>query len=105
MSKKKEISKESYKSFFNKPLMNMAIGSYKGEVFQYVSRENCIVTSKQGELLYKEDLRSNATVIVATNKHFIFVKSNLLPKTIECFPNQPEEWVQELLGSSISPEV
>lgn len=99
MSKKKEESKESDKSFLSKPLVDMAMGSYKGEMFQYIAKADCIITSSKGVALYKKDLASDGRIIVATDNHFVFVRTSLLPDIIDCFPDQPEEWVKELLGS------
>jgi hypothetical protein len=98
MSKEKKSSEKSDKSLLSKPLVDRAIGSYKGEIFQYIAKEDCIVTSSKGAVLYREDLARDARIIVATYKHFLFVKANLLPDIIDCFPDQPEAWVQELVG-------
>lgn len=99
MSKEKS-SKESDKSFLSKPLLDGAIGSYKGAIFQYIAKEDCIVTSGRGTVLYRKDLAGDVRIIVATEKHFVFVRNSLLPDIIECFPDQPEAWIKELLGSS-----
>lgn len=93
------MSKERER-FLSKPLVDRAIGSYKGEIFQYIAKEDCIVTSGKGSVLYRKDLAGDVRIIVATDKHFIFVKNSLLPYVIDCFPDQPEAWIKELLGSS-----
>ncbi|MBA2629170.1 MAG: hypothetical protein H0U78_03940 [Rickettsiaceae bacterium] len=98
MSKERKSSEKSDKAFLSKPLVDRAIGSYKGEIFQYIAKENCIVTSSKGAMLYREDLASDVRIIVATYKYFVFVKASLLPDIIDCFPDQPEAWVKELVG-------
>ena len=42
----------------------MAMGSYKGEIFQYIAKADCIITSSKGVALYKKDLASAKTVDV-----------------------------------------
>ena len=103
MSKEKTTSPESNKALLSKPLVDRAIGSYKEEIFQYIAKEDCIVTSRKGAVLYREDLASDATIIVAIYEHFVFVKAHLLPDIIDCFPDQPEAWVKEL-GSCLALE-
>ena len=75
----------------------------KEKYFKYIAKEDCIVTSRKGAVLYREDLASDATIIVATYEHFVFVKAHLLPDIIDCFPDQPEAWVKEL-GSCLALE-
>lgn len=99
MSKEK-AGKGADKSLLSRPLVDGARGSYKGAIFQYIAKEDCIVTSGIGGMLYKKDLAGDVRITVATDKHFVFVRNSLLPDIIECFPDQPKAWVQELLGSS-----
>lgn len=103
MGKERCDYKEQNEKFLKKTLTDKAVGIYKNQKFQYFSEENYIKTSYKGLELYKKDLSGKSSVVAVTDDYFVFVKTDVLPDKFDCFPGQPEEWVQKLMGD-ISPE-